>query len=131
MIQFGHEVRRRRLDLRLTLEQLAERTGLTSNYIGTIEKGLRDPSISSILAIARGLGAAAGELFGPTPKLTRQAIEMGKLFDLAESDVQSSLLMILRAIRLRRPSLPRPTPPPDDPSNADETTKTTRSAPPE
>ena len=98
-IQFGSEVRRRRLEMNLTLEQLAERAGLTSNYIGTIEHGTRDPSLSSIQAIARGFGIPVGLLFGPMRTLSPASIEMGKLFDTVSVDVQTAVLQILRSVR--------------------------------
>jgi transcriptional regulator with XRE-family HTH domain len=54
-MDFGKEVRRRREALGLTLEELAERAGLTPNYVGTVETGKRDPSLSTVLALAKGL----------------------------------------------------------------------------
>jgi transcriptional regulator with XRE-family HTH domain len=111
-VEFGNEVRRRRLALNLTLEELAERAGLTSNYIGTIENGHRDPSLSTIQLIARGLGVSPGELFGTLPDLSPKAVEMGKLFDGAPRDVQSAVLMILRGVHAALPPEPAPRAPP-------------------
>lgn len=97
LLEFGREIRRRREAAKLTLEELAERAGLTPNYIGTIENGKRDPSLSTIVALAKGLAIAPGELFGSLPELSIAAEEAGGLFDKAASDVQSALLAILRA----------------------------------
>jgi transcriptional regulator with XRE-family HTH domain len=55
---FGAEVRRRRESLGWTLPELAKRSGLTSNYIGSVEIGLRDPSMSTLVKIAKGFCAA-------------------------------------------------------------------------
>jgi transcriptional regulator with XRE-family HTH domain len=97
LMEFGREVRRRREAAKLTLEELAERAGLTPNYIGTIENGKRDPSLSTIVALARGLSVASGELFGSLPEISIAAEEAGGLFDKTAPEVQSALLAILRA----------------------------------
>lgn len=98
LVKFGREIRKRREALKLPREQLAERAGLTANYIGTIELGLRDPSITTIVAIARGLGIAPGDLFSPPPPLPPAAIAMGKLFDAAAPGVRDAALTILREV---------------------------------
>ncbi len=56
------EVRRRRHAQGLTLEALGAGSGLTPNYIGGIETGQRDPSLSTMRKLAAGLGAPLGEL---------------------------------------------------------------------
>lgn len=71
---FGVFVRKRREKLGLTLEQLAERAGLSPNYIGILENGKRTPSLSSIIALAKGLSVSPSELIvwwwpkPPTPE---------------------------------------------------------------
>ncbi len=86
----------------MTIEQLAERSGLTPNYIGTIEGGQRDPSLSTVLALARGLSVAPGELVGGIARLSPQALEAATLFDGAASDVQDAVLRLLRVLPRRR-----------------------------
>jgi transcriptional regulator with XRE-family HTH domain len=103
LVEFGREVRRRREALGLTLEGLAERSELTPNYIGTIENGKRDPSISTISAIARGLDLAPGELLGEIPELSPMLIEVGRLFDGTSPEIQAAVLSIMRAAsKIRR-----------------------------
>jgi transcriptional regulator with XRE-family HTH domain len=101
-VVFGREIRRRRDALGLTLDQFAERCGLSSNYIGTIENGHRDPALSTIEALARGLGIPTGELLGPVPKLSAAAIEMATLFEQIASADQAAILDILRAVTSTR-----------------------------
>jgi transcriptional regulator with XRE-family HTH domain len=103
LVEFGLEVRTRRKALKLSIEQLAERAGLTSNYIGTIENGHRDPSLSTIEAIAEGLGVSAGELFGPLPELSPKSIELGHLFEDVPTEVQAAVLLVLRGVLLALP----------------------------
>ena len=103
-ITFGRELRRRRIACKLTLEEFADSSGLTPNFIGTVENGKRDPSLSTILALAKGLRATPGELFGSIPDLTVAAEEAGRLYDRAPREVQRAILAILRLMvkKLRR-----------------------------
>lgn len=102
-IEFGREIRRRREAQGLTLEQLADRAGLTPNYIGTIENGKRDPSLSTVMALATGLRISPAELFGGIKELSPPAMEAGLLFDSTASEIQDAVLRILRTTSKRRP----------------------------
>ena len=94
---FGAEVRRRRVAARHTIEQLAARAGITTNYLGSMERGVRDPSVSVIEAIAGALGVPVGQLLGgPVKPLTPAALEMASAFDAAPAGVQEARLEILR-----------------------------------
>lgn len=101
-LTFGREVRRRRGALGLTLEQLAERSGLTPNYIGTVENGRRDPSLSTVLALAKGLGASPGELFGSIGESGPLVTEAAALMETLAPEVQNALLELLRVLARRR-----------------------------
>jgi transcriptional regulator with XRE-family HTH domain len=59
---FGREVRRLRKGRGLTIEQLAERAELSTNYLGAVERGEKNPSLGTVVSIARGLDVAAGAL---------------------------------------------------------------------
>jgi transcriptional regulator with XRE-family HTH domain len=86
----------------MTIEQLAERSSLTPNYVGTIEIGRRDPSLSTVLALARGLSVAPGELFGGIARLSPQALEAARLFDGCPPEVQEAIIRLLRTVQRRR-----------------------------
>ena len=77
----GREVHRRRGALGLTLEQLAERSGLSPNYIGTVENGQRDPSLTTVLALAKGLGISPGQLLGGVAELNPTSKEAALLIE--------------------------------------------------
>jgi transcriptional regulator with XRE-family HTH domain len=51
----------------LSLEALAERTGLTKSYLSKIERGLSTPSIAVALRISHVLGADVSQLFSDNP----------------------------------------------------------------
>lgn len=60
---FGTGVRRHRKVLGISQEELAFRAGLHRTYIGGIERGERNPTLSSIEKIARALGIKLQVLF--------------------------------------------------------------------
>ncbi len=59
---FGRNVRKTRETKRLTQEAVAEKADLDPTYISGIERGIRNPSLWSILRLARALGSSASDL---------------------------------------------------------------------
>ncbi|MDW9957990.1 helix-turn-helix domain-containing protein [Sinorhizobium meliloti] len=71
----GREIRRYRLARGLSQEQLAERASLHRNYIGFLERGERNASLTTLFAIARSLDVGLGELLSGVhtrPDLTKK-----------------------------------------------------------
>ncbi|MBZ5637417.1 MAG: helix-turn-helix domain-containing protein [Acidobacteriia bacterium] len=62
--RFGKRVRRLRKELGLSQEQFADRVGIHRTYIGGIERGERNPTLSTIYRIAQGLKIEASRLLG-------------------------------------------------------------------
>lgn len=60
--QFGQSVAQRRHALGLSQEQLAHKSGLHPNYVGDLERGERNPTLITLLALARGLGCSISQL---------------------------------------------------------------------
>ena len=58
----GLNVRKRREEKELTQEALAERANLDPTYISGIERGMRNPSVLSVLRIAKALGITTSKL---------------------------------------------------------------------
>lgn len=59
---FAAVVRRRRHLLSITQKELAERAGFHVNYIGGIERAERNPSLTSMVSLAKGLECSLKEL---------------------------------------------------------------------
>lgn len=55
-IDFGQRVKVARLEKRLTQEALAERAGVSTPFIGHIERGTRKASMETLVSIANALG---------------------------------------------------------------------------
>lgn len=62
MTSIGKKIRAARKDKKLRQEDLAERTGLSPNYIGMVERGEKVPSLESFISIANALDSSADVL---------------------------------------------------------------------
>jgi transcriptional regulator with XRE-family HTH domain len=63
MKELGKRVRKQRLERQLTLEQLSGKTGLSKSFLSQIERGLVEPSITSLKKIAKQFGFSVVNLF--------------------------------------------------------------------
>ena len=95
-VRFGNAVRTRRTQLGVTLDQLAETSGVSAAALSRVERGLLSPTLRNAIAIARGLGCELAELVErETAEITRAADNL-RFFD--------------EATRIERLALARPTP---------------------
>ncbi len=62
LIALGGNIRKHRRGLNLSQDELAFRCGLHRTYMSDVERGARNLSFLSLLAIANGLGATISEL---------------------------------------------------------------------
>jgi transcriptional regulator with XRE-family HTH domain len=58
----------------LTLQQVAHKSGLTPSAISQIERGLSNPSVGTLKALADALGTSLGALFNSDRRETRRSI---------------------------------------------------------
>jgi transcriptional regulator with XRE-family HTH domain len=97
--EIGAQIRLLRREAGLTLDELAERSGLTSHFIGSIELGQRDPSVSTLMAIAGALDVTMAAILGEGPPISKEALAMGRLFDKVPEPLQKGILKLLRAAK--------------------------------
>ena len=100
-MRIGREIRRRRQALGWTLEDLAHRSGLSPRYISTLENDKRDPSLSTIEAMAKALGAEAGELLG-VKSVPPGVLEAARLVQGLPTEAQEVVLRLVRLLAKRR-----------------------------
>jgi transcriptional regulator with XRE-family HTH domain len=58
----GEAVRRMRLEAGMSQEQLAESAGTDLTQVGGVERGVRNPSYTTLLRLAAALGTSVGAL---------------------------------------------------------------------
>lgn len=61
--QFGLYLKKMRRMRNMSQEDLAATTGLTKQYISTVERGLSRPGIDTLYKLANGLGITVSDLF--------------------------------------------------------------------
>lgn len=61
----GRNARRLRLAQGLTQEQMSEISGFTQQYISDLERGLRNPTVVTLLELAQALKATPIDLITP------------------------------------------------------------------
>lgn len=59
---FAANVRRARAEASMTQEQVADASGIHVTEVSRIERGLRDPRVSTVLRLAKALGVPASSL---------------------------------------------------------------------
>ena len=59
---FARVLRRLRKDKGLSQEELAHQSDLDRTYISLLERGLRQPSLSSILRLSKPLGVSSADI---------------------------------------------------------------------
>lgn len=66
--QFGSRLAALRLLSGLSLEDVAASSGLTKSYLSKLERGLSQPSIATVLKLAKTFGISSGKLLGEVPE---------------------------------------------------------------
>jgi transcriptional regulator with XRE-family HTH domain len=59
---FGQVVRRLRLEQGISQERLANLAGIDRAYMGALERGIRNPSLTMIARVAEGLGTSITDI---------------------------------------------------------------------
>ncbi|MBQ3819822.1 helix-turn-helix transcriptional regulator [bacterium] len=60
--KLGTNIKKRRVILGLTQQELADKSGITLNHVGKIEVAFSKPSINTIIRIAEALEISVSEL---------------------------------------------------------------------
>jgi len=68
LVSIGERIRERRKARKLTLQQLAEGSGLSPSMLSLVERGRTSPSIGSLIVISETLGVTMSELVDPRPQ---------------------------------------------------------------
>ena len=72
-VAIGSRIRAARQSQRLTIEQVADATGLTKGFLSRVERDLTSPSVASLVTLCQVLSISIGDLFAaPETHLTRR-----------------------------------------------------------
>ena len=80
-----------------TLDALAKVASLSPNFIGSVENGRRNPSLTSMARIAKGLGVHLADLLG-MPELSPEAIGAARLLMALPGEVRAPVAGALSAL---------------------------------
>ena len=64
-VRIGARLRAARLAQRMTIEAVADATGLTKGFISRLERDNASPSVASLVAVCATIGLRVGDLFDP------------------------------------------------------------------
>ena len=64
--ELGKRIKEFRIDKGMTLQEFAEKTGLTKGYLSKIEKAKKAPPVSTLLTLAKALNISISDIFGET-----------------------------------------------------------------
>ena len=62
--RLGGKIQQYRISKGLTLQELAEKTGITKGYLSKIEKSKKAPPVSTLINLAKALNKSVSEIFG-------------------------------------------------------------------
>jgi transcriptional regulator with XRE-family HTH domain len=63
LMDLGKKIRQERLNRQMTLEKFSDMTGLSKSFLSQIERGITEPSITSLKKIAKQFGFSVVNLF--------------------------------------------------------------------
>lgn len=104
--EIAARIRRRRREQGLTLEELAHRSGMTTSYLGQVERAERKPSLHTVAAVAKGLGLPLAALLdgsaaAPAPSSPGRELE-ALLRGASEESRAAALETVRLVLRLMR-----------------------------
>ena len=91
----GEKIRRLRMELQLTQEELASRSELTKGYISQVERDLSSPSISTLSDLLEALGTTLAEFFSDVNANQKVVFTEGDVFVKEEPDYSMEINWII------------------------------------
>lgn len=98
-ILFGRKVRAVRDAVKMSREVAAEKSGITPNYLGEVERGEKWPSLEIICAIATALSVSPASFFEFEAQETDPGILVQKLHRIVENRTTGEQQQALRVLK--------------------------------
>lgn len=105
LIELGKKVRKARQRQRFTLEGLARESGVSKSVLSQVERGVTNPTLSTLWNIARALALDPLDLFGGSRRTTQADDGNGALIVPVDDPVIENDEYKYRLIILNRPQL--------------------------
>ncbi|HAX61720.1 MAG TPA: hypothetical protein DCX95_04055 [Elusimicrobia bacterium] len=70
--RIGRQIKEARMRQKMTQEELAEETEISTSFLGMIERGQRIPSLMTISKICNSLNISVDELLGLKPEILKE-----------------------------------------------------------
>jgi len=94
-VDLGKRVRKRRAELNWTQERLAQEIGVSTSFIGHIERGSRKASIDTLVMLANAMQVSTDELLGGS--LTTHGELIKPVIQLTKSQKKAMMQMLTTA----------------------------------
>ena len=94
-VDLGKRVRTRRAELNWTQEYLAREIGVSTSFIGHIERGSRKASIDTLVLLANAMQVSTDELLGGSLKMRPEVIR--PVMNLTKGQKQAMMQMLTTA----------------------------------
>lgn len=92
-VDLGKRVRTCRAKLNWTQERLAQEIGVSTSFIGHIERGSRKASIDTLVLLANAMQVSTDELLGGSLKINKYRIEPFKDLTSGQMNAMQQLLL--------------------------------------
>jgi transcriptional regulator with XRE-family HTH domain len=106
-VRLGTRVRELRLRRRLTQERLGAKAGLSYKFVGEVERGVANPTIETVAALATGLETDVADLFGPADRVEPSLATVTDEDTRALEKAVATLSKVLGRVRAQRRPAPR------------------------
>ena len=93
--RIGKRVKQCRERLGISQEELAEKTGLTANYISTVERGMSFPRCEKLIILLNGLEVSADAIFCDVHSTSYKASELSEKLDSLPPQAQKRILQMV------------------------------------
>ncbi|MEZ6194136.1 MAG: XRE family transcriptional regulator [Planctomycetota bacterium] len=84
--EIGRGIRRRRRAQALTLDALAQSSGVSAAMLSEVERGVKNPTVKLAYQIARALGCTLTELLDETPLVEPRLVRAGERRELLDPE---------------------------------------------
>mgnify|MGYP001159064175 CR=1 FL=1 len=93
--RIGKRVKQCRERLGISQEELAEKTGLTANYISTVERGMSFPRCEKLIILLNGLEVSADAIFCDVLETSYKSSELSEKLASLSPQAQKRILQMV------------------------------------